>query len=56
MNTIKNFDELLAHLKENNVKKRVAVVWAADEKTPAHVHKHSKPVLSKPFLWVARTS
>ena len=35
MNTIKNFDELLAHLKENNVKKRVAVVWAADEKTPA---------------------
>jgi len=35
MNTIKNFDELLAHLKENNVKKRVAVVWPADEKTPA---------------------
>ena len=35
MNTIKNFDELLAHLRENNVKKRVAVVWAADEKTPA---------------------
>ena len=26
---------MLAHLKENNVKKRVAVVWAADEKTPA---------------------
>ena len=35
MNTIKNFDELIAHLKENNVKKRVAVVWPADEKTPA---------------------
>ena len=35
MNTIKNFYELLAHLKENNVKKRVAVVWPADEKTPA---------------------
>ena len=35
MNTIKNFDELLAHLKEKKEKKRVAVVWAADEKTPA---------------------
>ena len=35
MNAIKNFDELLAHLKDNNVKKRVAVVWPADEKTPA---------------------
>ena len=35
MNTIKNFDELLAHLKQQNVKKRVAVVWPADEKTPA---------------------
>jgi len=35
MNTIKNFDDLLAHLKEQSVRKRVAVVWPGDEKTPA---------------------
>lgn len=34
MNAIKNFDELLAHLSQESVRKRVAVVWAADEKTP----------------------
>jgi len=35
MNAIKNFDELLAHLKQQSVRKRVAVVWPADDKTPA---------------------
>ena len=31
--TIKNFDDLIKHLAERGVRKRVAVVWASDEST-----------------------
>lgn len=33
METIKNFDDLIAHLSQKGERKRVAIVWASDDHT-----------------------